>query len=182
MLLWWSCRPLVTHSCGLLNHLNSFLRNVQAWCSIQCRSVVLLTQSFWMRQPHSAHTHLRALPAPLATTVKSSLFVHVHSSPLSLAAKLHRCIANCFYYIHNGLTFPDRTHICNPIKWVYFPLKYKRIIIFRNRLVVKLDIHQWINLCISHKKNSFQTEVTYQTSAQACTPAHTFIRMVTNQF
>ena len=29
----------------------------------------------------------------LTTTVKSSLFMHVHSNPLSLAARLHQCLS-----------------------------------------------------------------------------------------
>ena len=41
---------------------------------------------------HTVHmlTQRRPLP-PLTSTVKSSLFVHVRSSPLSLAVRLHRC-------------------------------------------------------------------------------------------
>ena len=34
------------------------------------------------------------LPPPLTRTVKVSLFTHAHSSPLSLAAKLHQCDTN----------------------------------------------------------------------------------------
>ena len=49
-------------------------------------------------------THSVMLP-PLTSTVKSSLFTHVHSSPLSSAARLHRCHANCSHYINNGWTF-----------------------------------------------------------------------------
>ena len=46
------------------------------------------------------------LPPPLTSRVKSSLFTHVCSSPLSLAARLHRCCcANHSRYINNGWTF-----------------------------------------------------------------------------
>ena len=45
------------------------------------------------------------LPPPLTSTVKLSLFTHVHSSPLSLAARLHQCHANHSCYINNGWTF-----------------------------------------------------------------------------
>ena len=41
---------------------------------------------------------------PLTSTVKSSLFMHVHSSPLSLAARLHRCHTNRSCYINNSWT------------------------------------------------------------------------------
>ena len=44
-------------------------------------------------------------------TVKSSLFMHVHSSPVSLAARLHWCQANHSCYINNGWTFLDRLYV-----------------------------------------------------------------------
>ena len=50
------------------------------------------------------------LPPPLtSSTAKSSLFMHAHSSPLSLAARLHWCRANCSCYINNGWTFSGQT-------------------------------------------------------------------------
>ena len=52
----------------------------------------------------------QCLSPPLTiSTVKSSLFTHVHSSPLSLAARLHQCCAHCFCYINNGWTFSGQT-------------------------------------------------------------------------
>ena len=47
------------------------------------------------------------LPPPLTSTLKLSLFTHVHSSLLSLAATLHQCCPNCFPYIKNGWTVSD---------------------------------------------------------------------------
>ena len=41
----------------------------------------------------------------LTSAVKSSLFIHAHSSPLSLAARLCWCFVNCSYHINNGWTF-----------------------------------------------------------------------------
>ena len=49
------------------------------------------------------------LPPPLTSTVKWSLFTHVHSSPLSLVARLHRCCTNHSCYINNGWTFSGQT-------------------------------------------------------------------------
>ena len=49
------------------------------------------------------------LPPPLTSTVKSSLFTHAYPSPLSLAARSHRCLANYFRYTNNGWTFPRHT-------------------------------------------------------------------------
>ena len=64
------------------------------------------TQSCQMWQPHSTHTQTagRLLP-PLTSTVKSWLFMHVHSSPLSLAARLHWCRINLSCYINSGWNF-----------------------------------------------------------------------------
>ena len=53
-------------------------------------------------------TQQRLLP-PLTSTVKLSLFMHVHSSPFSLAAKLHQSRANHSPYINNGWTFSRQT-------------------------------------------------------------------------
>ena len=60
------------------------------------------------------------LPPPLTSTVKSSLFIHVHSSPLSLAARLHWCCANCSCYVNRvaGL-FPGQISY-SLISWVSF--------------------------------------------------------------
>ena len=55
---------------------------------------------------HTVHmlTQQRLLP-PLTSTVKSSLFMHAHSSPLSLASRLYWCHENYSCYINNGWTF-----------------------------------------------------------------------------
>ena len=60
-------------------------------------------------------TQWRLLP-PLTSTVKSSLFTHAQSSPLSLAARLHQCDANYFCYNNNGWTFSSQTS-CIP-RWL----------------------------------------------------------------
>ena len=51
------------------------------------------------------------LPSPLTSTVKFSLFTHLHSSPLSLAARLYRCGTNHSCYVNNGWHFLDRPFI-----------------------------------------------------------------------
>ena len=65
---------------------------------------------------HTAHmlTQQHLLP-PLTSTVKSSLFTHVHSSPLSLAAGLHRCHANCSCYINNSWMFFQIDLVCETL-------------------------------------------------------------------
>ena len=62
------------------------------------------TCSVILSNGHTVHmlTQWCLLP-PLTSTVKSSLFMHVHSSPPSLAARLHWCCTNCSH-IDNGCT------------------------------------------------------------------------------
>ena len=48
-------------------------------------------------------------PPTLTSTVKSSLFTYEHSSPLSLAARLHWCCANHSHYLNNGWTLSGHT-------------------------------------------------------------------------
>ena len=61
---------------------------------------------------------------PVTSTEKLSLFTHAHSSPLSLAARLHRCCTNHSHYNNNGWTFsgqpPPDMCVCNYLKYVYF--------------------------------------------------------------
>ena len=52
----------------------------------------------------------RHVPPPLTSPVKLPMFMHVHSSPLSLAARLHRYHANHSHWITNGWTF-SRPHV-----------------------------------------------------------------------
>ena len=58
-------------------------------------TVHMLTQRHWLH--------------PLTSTVKSSLFIYAHSSPLSLPARLHQCCTNYSRYINNGWTFSRQT-------------------------------------------------------------------------
>ena len=61
---------------------------------------------------HTVHMLIQwRLPPPLTSTVKSSLFTHTHSSPLSLAARLHPCHVNHFCYINNDWASSGQT-IC----------------------------------------------------------------------
>ena len=52
---------------------------------------------------HTVHMLTQqCLPPPLTSTVKLSLLTHAHSSPLSLAARLHRCRTNRSLCVNNG--------------------------------------------------------------------------------
>ena len=89
-LSWWSCQSPVAHSCGLLNHLNSFCGGMVKVYEKSDADSLLYSLSHFECNSHTVDklTQQCLLP-PLTSTVKSSLFTHVHSSPLSLAARLH---------------------------------------------------------------------------------------------
>ena len=74
----------------------------QSLMQIQCS-----THCHFEWDSHTAHTLTQwCLPPPLTSTVKSSLFAHAHSSPLSLAVRLHRRLANSSHHINIGWNFP----------------------------------------------------------------------------
>ena len=67
---------------------------------------------------HTVHmlTHQGCLPPLLTSTVKLSLFMHMHSGPFCLAARLHRCCTNHSHNINNGWPFSRQTlYICTPL-------------------------------------------------------------------
>ena len=80
----------------------------------------------------------RCLPPPLTSTVKSSLFMHIHYNPLSLAARLHQCLTYHSRYINNGWTFSRQTsYIKN--HWI---LHYTSV----NGMVCKLHLNKTVTL------------------------------------
>ena len=132
-LSWWSCESLAAHGCGLLNHVNSFHRGMFKLNAKFDGDSLLYLLSHFESDEHTVHTLTQwHLPPPLASEVKLSLFMHGHSSPLSLAARLHQFWANCSHYINNGWTFSrqatgglktDSSDIKpNPcLEWIYNP-------------------------------------------------------------
>ena len=108
VLLWWSCQSPVAQSCGLLNHPNSFHGGMFRLNAKFDVDLLLYSLSHFDCNSHTVHMLIQwRLPPPLTSTVKSPLFTHVHSSPLSLAARL-RC-ANRSRYVNNGWTFSGQT-------------------------------------------------------------------------
>ena len=87
-------------------------------------------QSFWMWGPHSTHAHSVVSMPPLTSTVKSSLFTHVHSSPLSSAARLQGCCANHSHYINNGWTFYRQTSYVSYIIYRDIDILYTCVYIY----------------------------------------------------
>ena len=86
-LLWWSCQSTVAHSHGLLKHPNSFRGRMFKLNTKSDIDSLLYSLSHFECHSHTVHmlTQWHLLP-PVTSTVKSSLFTHVHSSPLSSAA------------------------------------------------------------------------------------------------
>ena len=116
-LSWWSCQSPAAHSCGLQNHPNSFRRGMLKLNAIFDGDSLLYSLSHFECNSHTVHmlTQL-CLPPPLISRVKSSLFTHVHSSPLSLAARLHWCQQTVLIILTMAGLFPDRPHIIwNPL-------------------------------------------------------------------
>ena len=111
----------VAHSCGLLNHLNSFHGGMFKLNAKFYADSLLYLLSHFECDGHTVHMLTQRCLLPLVTSiVKSSLFMHVHSSPLSLAARLYQSYINRSFHINNGWTFPDRhcTHT-HKHKYIY---------------------------------------------------------------
>ena len=110
LLPWWSCQSPVAHSYGLLNYPNSFHGGMFKVNAKFDANSLLYSLSHFECDGHRVHIliQMHLLP-PLTSTVKSSLFTHAHSSPLSLAARLHQCHTNCFHYINSGWAFSRQT-------------------------------------------------------------------------
>ena len=109
-LSWWSCQSPVAHSLGLLNHLKSFCGGIIRLKTKFDADSSLYSLSHFECNNNTVHMLTQwCLQSPLTCTVKLSLFTHVHSSPLSLAARLHRCCSNHSGYINNDCTFSGQT-------------------------------------------------------------------------
>ena len=110
-LLWWSCQSPVAHSCGLLNHLNSFCGGMFKLNAKFEADVLLYLLSHFECDGHTGHMlTLQGLPPPLTSVGKLSLFTHAHSSLLSLAARLYRCRTNVLIILTMADLFLDRPH------------------------------------------------------------------------
>ena len=113
MLSWWSCHHQLPIAAAFwiiwivsMEECSSLMQNLmQSLLQIHCS-----TCSHFECNSHTVHifTQWHLLP-PLTSTVKSSLFTHEHSSPLSLTARLYQCCTNHSCYINNGWTFSRQT-------------------------------------------------------------------------
>ena len=109
-LSWRSCQSPVAHSCSLLNHQSSFCGGMFKPNTKFNADLLLYSLCHFECEGHTVqHLTQWHLPLSLTSRMKSLLFMHAHSSSLSLADKLHQCHANQSHYINNGLTFSRQT-------------------------------------------------------------------------
>ena len=93
-----------------LNHPNSFCRRMFKLETKFDADSLLYWLSHFECNGHTVHMLTQwCLPPPLPSTVKPSLFTHVHSSPLLLVARLHWCHTNHSRYINNDCSFSRQT-------------------------------------------------------------------------
>ncbi|KAF6086266.1 hypothetical protein HJG60_008461 [Phyllostomus discolor] len=105
-----SCQSPAVCSCGLLNHPKSFHRGTFKHHAKFDIDSLLYSPGHFKCDGHTVHMVSQwCPPPPLTNTVKSSLFTHAHSSPLSVAARLHQCRTNRSHYSNNGWAFPGQT-------------------------------------------------------------------------
>ena len=93
---------------SFLNHPNSFCRGMFKLNKKFDANILLYSFSHFECSGHTVHMFTEQHLRTLTSTVKSSLFTHVHSSPLSLAARLHPCCVNRSRYINIGWTFSGK--------------------------------------------------------------------------
>ena len=108
-LSWWSCQSPVVYdwTSDSLNSLRGGIFKLNA--KFDADPLVYLLSHFECNG-HTVHMLTQwHTPPPLTSTVKSSLFTHVHSSSFSLAARLHGCRTNCSHYINNDWTSSGQT-------------------------------------------------------------------------
>ena len=104
---------------SLLSHLNSFHRGMAKLNVKFDADSLLYSLSHFDCDGHTVHTLTeQCLPPPLTSTVMSSLFMHVHSGPLSLAARSHHYCANCFHYVNSGCTISGQTSCAALARWL----------------------------------------------------------------
>ena len=96
---------------SLLYHLNSFCGGMLKLNAKFDADLLLYLLKHVECDSHTVHTHMvtQWCLSPSLTTVKLSLFMHMHSRPFPLAGRLHQCHSKCSCYIKNGWTFSRQT-------------------------------------------------------------------------
>ena len=89
-LSWWSCQSTVTNSFSLLNHLNNFHREMfKLNAKFDADSLLYSVTLNVIATQYTCSLNGIYCPHSL---VKLSLLTHMHSSSLSLAARINRCL------------------------------------------------------------------------------------------
>ena len=113
------------HSCGLLNHSNTFCRGMFKLNTKFGTDLLLYLLSHFECESHTVHMLIQQhLLPPLTSAVKLSLFTHALSSLLSLAARVHPCHANHSLYINHCQTFSWQTSYFNYINTILLALYF----------------------------------------------------------
>ena len=90
------CDEAANRQLGLLSHLSSFHGGMFKLTVKFDAGLLPYLLSHFECDDHTVHMLTQwHVPPPLTSTVMLSLFTHVHSSLLFLAARLHPCWANC---------------------------------------------------------------------------------------
>ena len=109
---WWSCQSPVAHSCGLLNHPNSFCRGMLKLNAKFDADSLLYSLSHFECDDHTVHMLTQwHLPPPLTGTVKyhrSCMRIPVHSPWLP---SYINAVQTVLIILTMAGLFPDRIHI-----------------------------------------------------------------------
>ena len=108
------------HSCGLLNHPNSFCGGMLKLNSKFDADLLLYLLSYFDCDGHTVHmlTQWHLFPT-LSSTVKLSLFTHVHPSLISLSARLHHAMKTVLIILTMAGVSPDRPLIQHGASYEY---------------------------------------------------------------
>ena len=99
-----------------LSHPSSFHRGMFKLNAKCDADLLLYLLSHFECAGHTVHLLTQHLLPPVTSTVKSSLFMHVHSSPLSLAVRLHWGCATFLVIWTTARPFLDRPSYINSFK------------------------------------------------------------------
>ena len=84
------CYDEAAYNCGLLSHPNRVHGGMSKLNTKVDADLLLYLLNHFECTGHTGHMLTQwHLPPPLTSTMKSLLLMHAHSSPLSLAARLH---------------------------------------------------------------------------------------------
>ena len=119
VLLVWSYQLPFAHGCRLVYHPNSSHGGMFKLNAKFDADLLLYSLSHLECNSYTVHVPIQwCLPPPMTSTVKSSLFMHAHSTPLLLAARLHGLMQTILIILTMARLFLDGP--CKTFKcWEY---------------------------------------------------------------